>query len=160
MPADLQGVLGARLAALPADAHDALLVASCLRSPTTMMLEQARGRSALAALRTAVSQGVVEVEDARVRFTHPLFASAIYSSAPAGRRREVHRRLGEIAPNVEERARHLALSCDGPDECVAAALGHAAHAAATRGAPGAAAELAELAAARTPRDRLPARWRR
>src|SRR5262249_21240582 len=79
VPADLAGVLSARLAALPADARDALLVASCLRSPTTTMLEQARGPSALGALQTAASQGVAEVEGARVRFTHPLFASAIYS---------------------------------------------------------------------------------
>jgi DNA-binding CsgD family transcriptional regulator len=160
VPPDLQGVLSARLAALPADARDALLIASCLRSPTTMMLEQARGAAALAALQTAAAQGLVEVEEARVRFTHPLLASAIYSGAPPGRRREVHRRLGEIAPNLEERARHLALSCDGPDEYVAAALDRAANAAATRGAPDTAAELAELAAALTPPDRLPARWRR
>jgi DNA-binding CsgD family transcriptional regulator len=160
VPADLQGVLSARLAALPADARDVLLVAACLRSPTTTMLEQTRGPSVLASLRTATSQGVVEFEGPRVRFTHPLFASAIYSGAPPGQRREVHRRLGEIAPNVEERARHLALSCEGPEEYVAAALSQAAHAAATRGAPDTAAELAELAAALTPPDRLPARWRR
>ena len=41
VPAGLHGVLSARLDALPADARDALLVASCLRSPTTAMLEQA-----------------------------------------------------------------------------------------------------------------------
>jgi hypothetical protein len=81
VPADLHGLLSARLATLPADARDALLVASCLRSPTTMMLEQARGPAALAALQTAASQGVAEIEGARVRFTHPLFASAIYSGA-------------------------------------------------------------------------------
>ena len=103
---------------------------------------------------------MAEIEGARVRFTHPLFASAIYSSARPERRREVHRRLGEIAPNVEERARHLALSCDGPDEHVAAALAQAASTAASRGAPDAAAELAELAAALTPPDRVAARWRR
>ena len=160
VPADLQGVLSARLAALPAGARDALLVASCLRSPTTAMLEQASGPSALAALRTAAGQGVVGFEGARVRFTHPLFASVIYSSAPPGRRREVHRRLGEIAPTVEERARHLALSSEGPDEYVAAALEQAALRAADRGAPDVAAELAELAAALTPLDRLPARRRR
>jgi predicted ATPase len=114
VPAGLRGVLGARLAALPVSARDALLVASCLRSPTTMMVEQARGPAALAALETAASQDVVEVDGPRVSFTHPLFASAIYSAAPPGRRREVHRRLGELAPNLEERARPRARSCDGP----------------------------------------------
>ena len=160
VPADLQEVVSARLAALPAGARDALLVASCLRSPTTMMLEQAGGPSLVASLQAAVDQGVVGFEGARVRFTHPLFASAIYSGAPPGRRREVHRRLGEIAPNVEERARHLALSCDGPDEFVAGALDQAALAGAGRGAPDVAAELTELAAALTSPDRRPARWRR
>src|SRR5262249_53165044 len=100
------------------------------------------------------------VEGARVRFAHPLSASAIYSGAPPGRRREVHRRLGELAPTVEERARHLALSAEGPDEYVAAALDQAALTAAARGASDVAAELAELAAKLTPLDRLPARWRR
>jgi DNA-binding CsgD family transcriptional regulator len=160
VPAGLRGVLSARLAALPAGARDALLVAACLRSPTTMLLEQAGGAAAVASLRAAAGQGVAEVDGAQVRFTHPLFASAIYSAAPPGRRREVHRRLGEIAPTVEERARHLALSCDGPDEFVAAALDQAALTAAGRGAPEVAAELTELAAALTPPDRLPARWRR
>jgi predicted ATPase len=41
VPEDLQGVLSARLSALPDDARDVLLVASCLRSPTTTMLERA-----------------------------------------------------------------------------------------------------------------------
>jgi DNA-binding CsgD family transcriptional regulator len=89
-----------------------------------------------------------------------MLASAVYSGAPPARRREVHWRLGEIAPNVEERARHLALSSECPDEDVAAALDQAAQAAAARGAPDVAAELAELASALTPAARLPARWRR
>jgi predicted ATPase len=126
VPADLQGLLSARLAALPADTQDALLVAACLHTPTATMLEQAHGHSALASLMTAAAQGVVEFGGDRVRFTHPLFASAIYSGALPARRRAVHRRLGEIAPTVEERARHLALSCDAPDEYVAAALDQAA----------------------------------
>src|SRR5215468_4966796 len=160
VPGDLRGVLGARLAALPAGARDVLLVAACLRSPTAAMLEQAGGPAAPASLQAAADQGVVEVEGGRVPFTHPLLASAVYSGTPPGRRREAHRRLGELAPTVEERARHLALSAGGPDENVAAALDQAAQAAAARGAPEVAAELAELAAALTPQDRLSARWRR
>ena len=160
VPADLHGVLSARLAVLPEDVRDVLLAAACLRSPTTTMLEGADGPVARAALQTAALEGVVEFEGARVRFTHPLLASAIYSGAPPDRRREAHRRLGKIAPSAEERARHLALSAEGPDEDDAAALGEAARAAAARGAPAAAAELAELAATLTPLDQAPARWRR
>ena len=160
VPADLYGVLSARLAALPEDVRDVLLAAACLRSPTTTMLEGADGPVARAALQTAALEGVVEFEGARVRFTHPLLASAIYSGAPPDRRREAHRRLGKTASSAEERARHLALSVEGPDEDAAATLGEAARAAAARGAPAAAAELAELAATLTPLDQAPARWRR
>jgi len=160
VPADLHGLLSARLAVLPDDAQDALLVAACLQSPTAAMLEKARGHSGLVALQAAALQGMVEFGGDRVRFSHPLFASAIVSSAPPARRRAVHRRLGEIAPTVEERARHLALSSEGPDEQVASALDQAARAAAARGAPGVAAELAELAVTLTPTDRLHDSWRR
>jgi DNA-binding CsgD family transcriptional regulator len=160
VPAGLQGVLSARLTALPDDARDTLLVAACLRLPTASVMDRACGQAALASLRMAASQGVVEFGGDRVRFTHPLFASAIYSSAPPERRRAVHRRLGEIAQTTEERARHLALSSEGPDEYVATALDHAARATATQGAPGVAAELAELAVRLTPTDRLHDLWRR
>lgn len=144
-PADLGGVLSARLAALSDAVRKVLLATSCLRSPTTTLLERADGRSALAALQLAAVEGVVVVEGTQVRFTHPLLASAIYSGASPDQRRAAHRRLGLIAANVEERARHLALSSDGPDEDAAAALAKAARAAAARGAPATAAELAELA---------------
>jgi DNA-binding CsgD family transcriptional regulator len=160
VPADLQGVLSARLAVLSDDVRSVLLIASCLRSPTTAVLARASGRSAMAALKTAAAEGVVEVEGGRVRFTHPLLSSAIYSGESPERRCEAHRRLAKVVPSAEERARHLALSAEGPDRDVAAALGDAALAAAARGAPAAAAELAELAASRTPLDQAQARWRR
>ncbi|HEX6519166.1 MAG TPA: AAA family ATPase [Streptosporangiaceae bacterium] len=160
VPADLGGVVSARLAALPDDVREVLLAASCLRSPTTTLLERTDGRSALAALQMAAVEGVVQVEGTQVRFTHPLLASAIYSAALPDRRRTAHRRLGMIAPNGEERARHLALSSEEPDEDAAATLAKAARAAAARGAPTAAAELTELAVTLTPPDQAAARWRR
>jgi DNA-binding CsgD family transcriptional regulator len=160
VPAGLQGVLHARMAALPAEVQDVLLATSCLRSPTTPVLERVNGPPAWPALQSAAAEGVVEIEGSSVRFTHPLLASAIYSATAPGRRREAHRKLSVIADSAEERARHQALSADGPDEEAAAALAQAARAAAARGAPGAAAELAELAVARTPVGRAPARRRR
>src|SRR5439155_17249212 len=63
----------------------------------------------------------------------------------------------EVVSDPEERARHLALGAEEPDEEVAGALDEAARVAAARGAPAAAAELAELAVRLTPvtaRDRL------
>ena len=160
VPADLRGVVSARLAALPDGVQGVLLAASCLRSPTTTLLEQADGPVAGSALQDSRLEGVVELDGAQVRFTHPLLASAIYSGALPAQRREAHRRLATIAPSVEERARHLALAAEGPDEEAAAALSQAARAAGVRGAPAAAAELAELAAALTPPDQALARWRR
>jgi hypothetical protein len=160
VPGGLQGVLSARIAALPPEVQDVLLAASCLRAPTASALERAGGPRAWAAVQSAADEGVVEVEGSRVRFTHPLFASAIYSGAAARRRREVHRKLSLIAANAEERARHQALSVEGPDEEAGAALARAAQAAAARGAPGAAAELAELAVARTPAELAPVRRHR
>jgi DNA-binding CsgD family transcriptional regulator len=160
VPAGLQGVLSARIAALPADVQDVLLAASCLQAPTAAVLERANGPLAWPAVQSAAAEGVVEVEGSRVRFTHPLFASAIYSGAAPWRRREAHRKLSLVAPTAEEQARHRALSVEGPDEDSAAALAGAAHAATARGAPGAAAELAELAVARTPVELASARRRR
>ena len=160
VPAGLHGVLSSRVAALPADVQDVLLAASCLRSPTTVVLERASGPAAWSALQAAAAEGVVEIEGARVRFMHPLLASAIYSGAAPWRRREAHRKLSLITPNAEERARHRALSTEGPDEEAAADLARAAQVAAARGAPGAAAELAELAVARTAVELASARRRR
>jgi hypothetical protein len=71
----------------------------------------------------------------------------------AARQRLIHGRLAAIVGDPEQRARHLALAADGPDETVAAALEDAAAHARSRGAPDAAAELAGLARRRTPVDR-------
>ncbi len=158
VPADLQAVMSARLGALPDDVREVLLLASCLRSPTTLMLERAGAHRALAGLQTAATESIVELDGGRVRFTHPLLSSAIYSGESPERRREAHLRLATISANAEERARHLALSSVGPNQDAAAALSDAALAAAARGAPAAAAELAELAAARTPADLAQVRW--
>ena len=88
-----------------------------------------------------------------LRFTHPLLASAVYQKIPPARRRELHARLATIVRDPEERARHLALSVEGPDVAVAAALEEAALLASSRGAPQSAAELWEMARRATPRDR-------
>ena len=87
----------------------------------------------------------------RLRFMHPLFPLAVASRLTPDERRELHGRLAAVVDDVEQRARHLALATEGPDEEVAAALEAAAEAAAARGGSAAAAELYELAAARTPR---------
>jgi DNA-binding CsgD family transcriptional regulator len=88
--------------------------------------------------------------DGTARFTHPLLASVVYHGAPAHERRRAHGRLALVVPDPLDRARHLALSTEGPDAEVAVVLEDTAALAATRGAPMAAAELAEYALRLTP----------
>jgi DNA-binding CsgD family transcriptional regulator len=150
VPGDLKELLRARLAALPATARDALLLAAAASRPNEAMLAAAGVRRA--PLELAVAAGVVEVAGDDVRFTHPLLADTALADALPTRRRAAHRRLAAAVAEPEEHARHLALAARSPSERVAAALDRAVEHAARRGATAAAAELAELAvtAGRTP----------
>ena len=96
------------------------------RSPTRRSRSWRRRRRA-GAIDDAVHAGLLVAEGDRLRFAHPLLASAAYALArperaprpapPAGRRSCATR---------EERARHLSLAADGPSAEVAAALHDAA----------------------------------
>lgn len=152
VPDTLAGLVLDRLARLPAAAREPLLAAASLSTPTTDLVTRALGRQA-SGLAGAEREGVIEVRAGRLRFTHPLVAATVYSSATYDEKQRMHLRLAEIVPDSEERARHLALGTAGPDEKVAASLAWAAARANGRGAPEAAAELAELAARLTPPDR-------
>ena len=162
LPESLRDLLGSRLARLPAETLDVLLHAAALARPTVELVALSFGdrERALAALEVALREGVVEFDDARLRFAHPLLASVCYEQAPVWKRRSVHRALVGAVADVEEQARHLALASDGPDAVAAARLDSAAERAAARGATAAAAELAELAAELTPDDPALARGRR
>jgi DNA-binding CsgD family transcriptional regulator len=151
MSKNLEDLLGERIEALPDGTRELLLLASALSDPTLSVIGAARDGDETADLEPALRASVVEIEGHRIRFGHPLFASAVYGSATALERRTAHMRLAGIVEGEEERALHLALASDGPDETVAAALEGAAARAEGRGAPRAAAELAELAVELTPR---------
>ncbi len=57
----------------------------------------------LDALAAAEVAGIVRVRPGgRVEFTHPLFASALYSSLPEASRRRLHRDLAERATSPED----------------------------------------------------------
>jgi tetratricopeptide (TPR) repeat protein len=101
-------------------------------------------------LEEAEGAGIVMLRTERIEFAHPLLASSAYLEAPARERRDVHGRLASVSADVEERARHLALSSVAPDEDVAEALEEAALQAQAKGAPSAAADLNSMAAALTP----------
>src|SRR6266540_1227870 len=154
VPETLRQVLEDRIAQLPAATRAALLVASALSDATVALVESATERTDARMLEAAEESGVIETEAGTVRFVHPLLPSLAYSLAPASERRRVHRRLGELVADVEQRARHLALSADGPDEEVAGALERAGEHAALRGAPDAAAELLEQARRLTPAEHV------
>ena len=150
VPHDLGELLRTRLERLPDDTQETLLLAAAASQPTLELLERAFPGRADKDLDTAAEAGVVELDGSRVRFTHPLLASIHYETAPRSRQREAHRRLAEVSVDDEERARHLALAADRPDERVAAALESAVVAAESRGAVLAAAELAARAVQLTP----------
>lgn len=155
IPDRLHDLIQDRLAGLPSQTVEALQVVSALSTPTLDGVAAAlsRTRGIEARVRPALDHKVVEIVDRRVRFTHPLLASAVYQAIPEGRRAELHRKLAVIVDDPEERAHHLALSVDGPDAAVSDALDEAARRAASRGAPQSAAELWEMACRATPPDR-------
>jgi ATP/maltotriose-dependent transcriptional regulator MalT len=162
MPESLQELLGGRLARLPGETLDVLVQVAALARPTVELVAAAHGdhERVISALEAGVHEGVVELDDSRIRFAHPLLISICYEQAPIWKRRAVHRALAGAVSDVEERARHLALAAEGPDGSVALELDKAAEQAAARGATTAAAELSELAAELTPADPPLVRYRR
>jgi DNA-binding CsgD family transcriptional regulator len=132
-----------RLGRLPPETREVLLVAAALAKPDVELIDAE-------ALAPAEAAGIAVVERGRVRFVHPIYASAVYWGASEPTRRTLHRRLAGLVSDAEQRARHLALGCMGPDETVAEALDRAVSAAAARGAPSSAAELAALSVELTP----------
>jgi tetratricopeptide (TPR) repeat protein len=154
IPDRLQELIEDRLKGLPAKTVEALEVVAALSAPTLDTVAAVVAPSAEdVRLGPAIENGVVEVVGDRLRFTHPLLASAVYQRTPLARRRQLHGRLATIVHDPEERARHLALSVEGPDIAVADALESAALLAGSRGAPQSAAELWEMARRATPPDR-------
>jgi DNA-binding CsgD family transcriptional regulator len=148
VPKSLGEILGGRLGRLPAETLEVLVHVAALARPTAEVVAASCGNRdrVLAALEVALREGVVEQDDARLRFVHPLLASVCYEQAPVWKRRAAHRALASAVADPEERARHLALAADGPDPEAASELESAAGLAAARGATTAAAELSELAA--------------
>jgi len=145
VPADIRELVGTRVAALPQPTRELLLAAALLAQPDADTLRSALGRPLDTDLDPAERAGIAVLDGGVVAFAHPLHAAAVVASATAAERRRMHRRLAKTAPELEERARHLALAVEGSDETAATTIHAAAREAFLRGAPAAAAELAELA---------------
>jgi DNA-binding CsgD family transcriptional regulator len=159
VPAELEPLLARRLGGLPPRTIEVLRIAAALVRPTLGLVAAAAGRDVGAAFQPACETGVLTIDGEHVRFAHPLFSLAVASELEPHERRELHARLAGVVDDAEQRARHLALASEAPNEEIAAALEAAAEAAAARGGWAAAAELFDVAAARTPRE-APQRSRR
>ena len=160
VPEETVDLLASRLEKLPESSREAMLATALLSNPTIDLLERALGPPAGQNLERAREADLVEVRRDRIRFAHPLIGAVLASSVRPAHRRAMHRRLAEVAPSAEERARHLALGSEGPDEAVAASLEGAAGLAERRGSPLDASELLELAWRLTPDDDAGASGRR
>ena len=117
VPATLGGLVAQRVRGLDGRTRRALLEVAALSRPSMELLD-ATGDE----LETAVTAGLVERSGDAVRFSHPLYASAIYTAATADERRRVHGDLAARITDPAERALHLALGADGPDDRLAAHL--------------------------------------
>lgn len=158
--AHLEDLVHTRLAGLPGDTVEALLLMAAAGRPTLELMRAVTGSVVLPLLAPAVRAGLVRITDGELRFAHPLYAAVCYRAASPQTRAEAHRRLAAHAADAEPRVRHLALAATAPDPALAAELDAAAVAARLRGAPDAAADLAQLAAELTPADREGDRARR
>lgn len=156
LPDNLLRLVEARISRLPAASRKTLTAAAALPTPTVELVAGAVGTTvprSLLALERAASVGIIRLEGPAIRFSHPLFPAAVYSSAPPADRRRVHGRLARLVVELEERARHFALAAEGTDEAAATMLDEAALHARRRGAPETAAALAEKACLLTPPGR-------
>ena len=152
IPTSLTDLVSARLAALSADVREVLEPVALLSEPTVSLVEAVAsdGEAVRGRLRAAEAAAIVEMNEERVGFSHPLLAARVEAELDPRRRRSLHRRLAELVGDPEQRARHLALGANGASARVAGELETASVTAAARGAPRAAAELAELSVSLTP----------
>ncbi len=93
VPETLSAALADRLARLPAETADVLLETAALARPTVEVVAAAHGdrETVLSSFAAAAADGLIVLDDERVRFSHPLHASVCYQQAPIWKRRAVHR---------------------------------------------------------------------
>jgi DNA-binding CsgD family transcriptional regulator len=154
LPGRIEDSFRRRVDVLPAQARRLLLLAAADPTGDPVLVWRAAGRLGISALAAgpAAEAGLAEF-DARVRFRHPLVRSAVYQSASARDRQEVHQALADATDpqaDPDRRAWHRAQAAAGPDEEVAAELENSAGRAQARGGLAAAAAFLERAALLTP----------
>ena len=154
VPNSLGDLVRHRAHGLSAEARDVGRLVAASPCPRERVIRAAYGAGeSWVAIDQAIDEGIIERDGEALHFTHPLLRSVLYAEMTLNQRRQVHRRLGAVVAEIEERAWHLALGAEGPSEEIATILDGAAEHAESRGAPESAAVLAEQAARLTPASR-------
>jgi len=97
VPDDVRALVAGGLRTLPAPTREMLLTASAMANPTVGGLRRAvraSSKQMLALLAGAEEARVLVVDGESVRFSHPLFASAIYAAASSDELREAQPAAG------------------------------------------------------------------
>ena len=147
----LSAMFTARLAELPPQTRDALLLAAAADSADRDAVTRAGLGLDPAVLAPAEEAGLASVDTAGVHFRHPLIRSAVYHRAPFASRAVIHRRLADLLHDQpDRRAWHLAAAALRPDEDIASLLAATSVPAQRRGGPAARALILERAARLSP----------
>jgi len=147
----LSAVMHSRFAALPEQTQAALLLAAVADGPDLRAASTALSWPGALTLEPAEQLGLIKIDRAGLRFSHPLVRSAIYHAAPFAQRAAAHRRLASaLRDQPDRRAWHLAAAALHPDEEVASLLEATATQAQRRGGAAAAALAMERAAELSP----------
>lgn len=162
VPTTLAGLVEERIAELSPAVQRVLELVAALSDATVEVVQDAwgDGEESGRAIDEAVRAGVLQASGSRLRFSHPLLASGVYTSLGPHERRTLHACLAAVVSDPEEHAHQLALATPLPDESIAGELEGAASHAEARGAPTTAAELLEQALRLTPSSERAARRRR
>ena len=148
----LERAFAVQLSGVPEQTRDLLFCAAAdERASAAELLAAAsllRGAEVrLDAAAAAEAVGLASSADGSIIFRHPLIRSAIYQSASAGRRRQVHAALAAVLTGEPDRRLwHVAASAAGPDENIAREVELLSARLARRGAIGVAVAAARRAA--------------
>jgi DNA-binding CsgD family transcriptional regulator/tetratricopeptide (TPR) repeat protein len=138
LPESVGDLLVERVNSLDASLRELLIAVAVIGQPSISLAAAVVNLDREAA-RERIDEGVrlelLSVDAGRVRCAHPLLGSAALRCATPTMQRRIHRRVAEIADDVEEQARHLLFATDPPDVALAGLLDAAADRAAARGAP-------------------------